>query len=149
MDTKKVNHQNEKSFSTNRKAITDKDYFRIMNLVGEDIGKAHVLPESLHKLYLYAANSKKYKPQRIPQNYVTLNSEIILSNENDQKQLVKIVLPQNIYEKHDISVYSLLGLACIGAKEHDFIYVNYSGTKHKLLIEEIVFQPEKEKKFNL
>jgi transcription elongation GreA/GreB family factor len=149
MDTQQVNQQNEKSFSVNGKAITDMDYARIMNLVSQDIGKTHVLPESLHKLYLYAANSKKFKPQRIPNNCVTLNSEIILSNEDNQKQLVKIVLPQNIYGKHDISIYSLLGLACIGAKEHDFIYVNYGDTKQKLLIEEIVFQPEKEKKFNL
>ena len=149
MDTKQVNQLNKKSFPAIGKAITDMDYTRIMNLVSQDIGKKYVLPESLHKLYLYAANSKKFKPQKIPNNCVTLNSEIILSNTDNQKQLVKIVLPQNIYGKHDISVNSLLGVACIGAKEHDFIYVNYSGTKQKLLIEEIVFQPEKEKKFNL
>jgi transcription elongation GreA/GreB family factor len=149
MDTKQAIQQNKKPFSINGKAITDMDYARIMNLLSEDIGKKHVLPKSLHKLYFYATNSKKYTPQRIPQNYVTLNSEIILSNEDNQKQLVKIVLPQNIYGKHDISVYSLLGLACIGAKEHDFVFVNYNNTNQKLLIEKIVFPPEKEKKFNL
>lgn len=145
MDTQ----QKEMPLHWNKKAITDMDYARIMNLVGEDIGKSHVPPQSLHKLYLFAANSKKYRPQGIPNNYVTLNSEIILSNEENQKQLVKIVLPKNIHGKNDISVYSLLGLACIGAKEHDVVYVPYNNTNQKLFIEEITFQPEKEKKFNL
>lgn len=149
MAIKQIVQQNGKLFTWDKKAITHKDYGSIMNLVSADIGKAHVLPMSLHKLYLFAANSKKYESRKIPNNVVTLNSEVILANDDHQKKLVKIVLPQDISGKNDISVYSLLGLACIGTKENDFVYVQYQNSRQKLLVEKIIFQPEKEKVFYL
>lgn len=149
MAIKQIVRQNGKLFVWDERAITDKDYYKIMNLVSKDIGKTQVLPYSLHKLYLFATNSKKYESRKIPKNVVTLNSEVILVNNDHEKQFVKIVLPENINSKHDISVYSPLGLACIGAKENDFLYVPYQNSPQKLFVEKIIFQPEKAKAFYL
>ncbi len=138
--------QNENFLISDDKAITYKDYHRIINLIRKDVGKAHVLPLALHKLFLFATNSEKYNSHKMPENIVTLNSEVILASDTQQKQLVKIVLPEDISGKHDISVYSPIGMACLGAKEKDHVFVKYKNGRYKLLIEKIVFQPEREMK---
>ena len=149
MVIKQIVQPNGKLFSWNKKAITDRDYHMIMDLVNNDIGKTHVLPCNLHRLYLFAVNSKKYESRKIPNDLVTLNSEVLLANDDHQKQLVKIVLPENINGKHDISVYSPLGIACMGARENDFVDVPYQKSPQRLFIEKIMFQPKKEKFYYL
>ena len=127
------------------KAITKKDYSRLINQLTEDVGKTYIQPTGLHSLYLLLANSKKYESLNIPDNIVTINSKIILTSGNNQKQLVKIVLPEDIKCINDISVYSPIGIACLGSKEMDNVYAKYKNSTQKLKIEKIVFQPEKEK----
>ncbi len=129
--------------------LTFKDYNCLINLITDDLGKTHVSPHGLHRLYLLAENSKKYNSDNIPFNIVTLNSEIILVSEKMQKQLVKIVLPSHLNGKNDISVYSPIGMACLGKKEKDYVYVKHGNNPHKLQIEKIIFQPEKEKAYYL
>jgi len=131
------------------KSLTKKDYSKLLNLISDDIGKAHIPPYRLHTLYLLAANSKKIDSHKIPDDVVTMNSEFILSTDSFQKQLVKIVFPDNIEDKHDMSVYSAIGIACLGAKEKSYVYVKQNSTIQKLLIEKIIFQPEKENVFYL
>ena len=147
MDNKIYNQ--EKLSYWKDKSLTIRDYDRLRNRLTEDIGKAHVSPLGLHALYLLAAYSKKIDSNRIPDDVVTMNSEFILSTDSFQKQLVKIVFPEDIKGKHDISVYSAIGIACLGAKEKSYVYVNQNTSKQKLLIEKIAFQPEREKLFYL
>lgn len=127
------------------KSLTNKDYSKLLNLITDDIGKAHILPERLHTLYLLATNSKKIESHKIPNDVVTMNSEFILSSDRFKKQMVKIVFPESIEDKHDVSVYSAIGIACLGAKEKSYVVVKQNSTIQKLLIEKIIFQPEKEK----
>lgn len=131
------------------KSITKKDYSNLINQITNDVGKTNIQPTGLHSLYLLLTNSKKYESLKIPGNIVTINSKIILSSENNQKQLVKIVLPKDVKCINDISIYSPIGLACLGAKEMDIVYVKNKNSTQKLLIEKIVFQPEKEKNLYL
>lgn len=125
--------------------LTYKDYNCLINLITDDLGKAHVSPHGLHSLYLLAENSKKYNSGNIPGNIVTLNSEIILVSEKMQKQLVRIVLPISLNGKNDVSIYSPIGIACLGKREKDYVYVKHKGNPQRLRIEKIIFQPEKEK----
>ena len=85
----------------------------------------------------------------MPDDVITMNSEFILSTDSFQKQLVKVVFPEDIKGKHDISVYSAIGIACLGAKEKSYVSVNQKKYEQALFIEKIVFQPEREKLFNL
>jgi len=125
--------------------LTNKDYGRLINLITDDINKKHIAPSRLHLLYLLAETSKKYDSISIPDNVITLNSEIILVSEETHKQLVKIVLPQDVNGKNDISVYSPIGIAILGKKEKDFVFIKNKKTYLKIQIEKLVFQPEKEK----
>ncbi len=127
------------------KAITNKDFGRLISQITEDVGRSHVLPNGLHTLYLLLKKSKIYEPLDIPNNIVTINSKIILSSESRQKLFVSIVLPGDIKNRNDVSVYSPIGLACLGAKEKEYVNVNFKNHTQRFLIEKIVFQPEKEK----
>jgi hypothetical protein len=147
MDTKTYDY--DKLSIWKKKSLTNEDYGKLLNLITDDIGKAYVSPYGLHTLYLLATNSKKIDSHRIPDDVVTMNSELILTTDNFQKQLVKIVFPEDIKGKHDLSVYSAIGMACLGAKEKSYVYVNQNTSVQKILIEKIIFQPEREKLFYL
>ncbi len=131
------------------RSLTHRDYTNLLNHLAQDIGKAYVSPNGLHTLYLLAANSKKIDSSKMPDDVITMNSEFILSTDSFQKQLVKVVFPEDIKGKHDISVYSAIGIACLGAKEKSYVSVNQKKYEQALFIEKIVFQPEREKLFNL
>jgi len=124
--------------------LTNKDYSRLINLITDDIKKKHIAPSRLHQIYLLAATSKKYDSYNIPGNVVTLNSEIILVSEKTHKQLVKIVLPQDVKGENDISVYSPIGIAVLGRKEKDIVFIKNNKTYLKIQIEKLIFQPEKQ-----
>jgi regulator of nucleoside diphosphate kinase len=125
--------------------ITNKDYNRLINQITNDLGKKHITPSRLHSLYLLAATSRKVDSFNIPDNVITLNSEIILVSDDKNKQQVKIVLPQDVNDKNDISVYSPIGLAILGRREKDFVTIKNNNSNLQIQIEKLIFQPEKEK----
>ncbi len=124
--------------------LTYKDYSCLINLITDDIGKKSISPSRLHMLYLLAVYGKKYDSFNIPDDVVTINSEIILVSDKEHKQLVKIVLPQDVNGKNDISVYSPIGIAILGKKEKDSVVIKNNRAFLKIQIEKLVFQPEKE-----
>lgn len=138
-----INKQEHNMF-WEKKAITNKDFGKLINQITEDVGRLHVSPRGLHSLYLLLKKSKIYESLDIPYNIVTINSKIILSTESGQKQFVTIVLPGDIKNRNDVSIYSPIGLACLGAKEKDYVNVNFKNNTQRFLIEKVVFQPEKE-----
>lgn len=121
------------------KAISSGDFNRLMNQINDDIGKAHVHPNRLHALYLLLTKSKKFEKIQNNKNRVTINSELILSSEHKQKDIFRIVLPDDIHLKNDVSVYSPIGIACLGARENDYVYIK--DTNQKLLIEKVFPRP--------
>lgn len=131
------------------KIITIYDYNRIQDHIKNDIGNVKVPPEVLHHLYLLLSNSKKSLSESIPENIVTMNSQIRFRSDNKQQQTIKIVFPEDVREPGDISVYSPLGVACLGSEEKSFICY-YDGKGYtRVKIEKVIFQPEKEKLFYL
>ena len=131
------------------KCVTISDYYRITNHIEDDIGKNDVDPHILHQLYLALNRCRKYYSEEIPENIVTMNSELsILTEENDEKT-IKIVYPEDVTKPENISVYSSLGLACLGRKEGSKISYYEDDVFKTAVIKKITFQPEKEKLYNL
>lgn len=133
------------------RSITNSDSGRILFHIHDSLqgSRANQSPEVLHHLYLMTAVGQKYNPNEIPENVVTMNSEIILIQENQKRQSIRIVYPEDITFSSDRSIYSPLGSACIGAKEKSYVFYEDETGKTWAYIEEIIFQPEKEKIFNL
>lgn len=131
------------------KSVTISDYSKIMNQIKDDLGKKHIAPHVLHHLYLSLSNTKKYFAEEIPNDVVTMNSEMILTSEEGKTSKIKLVYPEDVKSPEDISVYSSLGASCLGSKEKSMICY-YDGARYnKAVIEKIIFQPEKEKLFYL
>ena len=131
------------------KSITISDSSRILYHIQDSLhnSQSNPSPDVLHHLYLMASVGKKYKPNEIPGNVVTMNSELILNLEDRKKQKIRIVYPEDITFSYDRSIYSPLGKACIGAKENSYIFYEDEAGKTWAYIEKIVFQPEREKIF--
>jgi hypothetical protein len=146
-----MNQKNEiiPSLFLKERAITVQDFNRLTNQIADDIGNDLVSPKVLHELYLLTSKSRKIEAHKILPDVVTLNSKIILSTESKRIRILRIVLPHDIKEKEDISVYSPLGIACLGSKEGEYVFLKKADTEQRFFIEKIIFQPEKEKLFHL
>ncbi len=131
------------------KSITLSDYNRIMDYIQHDLGNQQVPPHVLHNLYLFTSSSRKFYSSEIPENVVTMNSEVILRLDHDRKVRIRIVYPENVMGSYDISIYDSIGLACLGATENSSIEFSDANGRNVALIEKIVFQPEKEKLYYL
>jgi len=78
-----------------------------------------------------------------------MNSEIMLSLENNRKQKIKIVFPRDVKGPDDVSIYTPMGAACLGAHEKSQICFFDGHSMNRAIIEKVLFQPEKEKLFSL
>jgi transcription elongation GreA/GreB family factor len=85
--------------------------------------------------------SKKYNSANISEKIIRLNSAFILVTEHNKKQLVRIVLPHNIQNSSDISIYNPIAIACLGAKEGNQVCFQYKDTLQKLHIEKSIVYP--------
>ncbi len=137
------------SMAWDNKSITLSDFGRILKQIQEDLGNDSVSLRLLHQLYLMTAVGKKYDPENIPDDVVTMNSEILLSLEDNKKMKVRIVYPGDVNNPGDISLYSPIGLACLGEHENSQVHYFDGTARRQAVIEKILFQPEKEKLFFL
>lgn len=121
-----------------KKSITYVDYLRLMNLIKNDIGKEEVSPKRLHHLFLALIFSIKYVSNDISGNFVRMNSNVLITNSEQLKQRIRIVYPGEVKSNDDYSIYSMLGLACLGLTEgEDATY--WDGEKLKQIrIEKII-----------
>lgn len=90
-------------------------------------------------------------PRKIPNNIVTMNSEINFSFVNLEKSgKIKIVYPNDANMKEGrISIFSPIANALLGHKEGDIIeWIGPMGTMH-MHIEKIVYQPEAAGHYNV
>lgn len=139
----------EEYYSWTGRWVTSNDLGRVMHALKDDIGNGNVDPAWLHQLYLLVSNSKKMDAAKFPGDIVTLRSRVLLQTGENKKMLVRIVFPQDMKEEIDISVYSPLGRACLGAREKSYICFTEEGSEKRYFIDQIVFQPEREKLYHL
>jgi transcription elongation GreA/GreB family factor len=102
---------------THKKSIIFADYFRLMNLIETDLGKEEVSSERLHYLFLALTFAIKYATHQIPENFVRMNSRFLITNSEHVKQRIRIVYPGEVESNDDYSIYSKLGLTCLGLNE--------------------------------
>src|SRR3972149_7413586 len=86
------------------RSITFLDCSRILDLIQADLGSSVVSPDILHYLYLLASHSKKYHSNEVPDDIVTMNSEVILQYVNTYDQTIRIVYPEDIKTPQDKSI---------------------------------------------
>lgn len=116
----------------------------IDNAADKDMMVAELLEEEL-------ARGEVLDPQEIPDNVVSMNSQIRFTDLTRGRQMIRtLVYPHSLESVADgISVMAPIGAALIGLKVGDVIeWPLPNNTEVRLRIDAIFWQPEREKQFH-
>jgi len=127
------------------------DFQRITRCIEEEKKLRTINDFEIQRLLYELTRAEITEPRKIPNNIITMNSEVEISFLDSQKTVrLKIVYPDEANIKEGkISIFSPIANALLGHKEGDVIewVVPAGGTKFK--IEKIIYQPEAEGHYNL
>ena len=137
--------------------ISSLDYLRLINLLYNDVEQKAIPAESLHQLYLMLKSARKIKSESMPDNIVTMNSNVVIKYVKSGKtKTIKIVYPDdpgltktNMDIEDSIPVYNPLAMSILGLKEHDICFSGRGMEEEPVIIDKILFQPEAHRLFNL
>lgn len=127
------------------------DYARIKKSIIDLKQSRAISPEELDKLNGELNAAKIVDPDKVPIDVVTMNSIVRIQFRNSGKVLqFKIVYPDEANLKENkISIFSPVATALLGYRAGDEVEWIVPGGVTKILIEEIVYQPEAAGHFNL
>ncbi len=131
--------------------ISKQDSTRIHNAIRDAKLKNAIKKEDAEKLLAELHSAKIVPSEEIPKDVVTMNSIVKIHFENNSKPIqFQLVYPHlaNIKE-NKISIFSSVASALIGYRVNDEIdWVIPSGMT-KIIIDEIIYQPEAAGDFDL
>lgn len=142
---------------TAERNISSLDYLRLINQIYNDVGQSAIPAENLHQLYLVLETAHKIKSEEIPDNIVTMNSDVAIRYiRSGITKTIRIVYPtdyippeKNADSEGNITMYNPLAISMLGLKEHDICFSGKGETDEPVLIDKILFQPEAHKIYNL
>jgi regulator of nucleoside diphosphate kinase len=137
--------------------ISSLDYLRLINQIYNDVGQSAIPAENLHQLYLVLETARKIKSEEIPDNIVTMNSDVAIRFiHSGITKTIRIVYPAdctipeaNSVSENKITVYNPLAISMLGMKEQDICFSRKGEVDEPVLIDKILFQPEAHKIYNL
>lgn len=90
-------------------------------------------------------------PEEIPPDVITMNSQIRINDiTNGGTMLVRLVFPQEAdFEQKKVSLLAPLGAALLGRHAGEELCYDAPGGSTRIVIEEIVYQPEAAKEYSL
>lgn len=124
--------------------ITKQDFNRIHRAITAAKATNSIKKEEAEKLLAELKNAKIVEPENIGGDVVTMNSIVKIHFQNNKSTMeFKLVYPSeaNIKEKK-ISIFSAVAAALIGYRVGDEIDWLVPSGMTKIVIDEIVYQPE-------
>ena len=124
--------------------ITKQDFNRIHRAITAAKATNSIKKEEAEKLLAELKNAKTVEPENIGGDVVTMNSIVKIHFQNNKSTMeFKLVYPSeaNIKEKK-ISIFSAVAAALIGYRVGDEIDWLVPSGMTKIVIDEIVYQPE-------
>ncbi len=124
--------------------ITKQDFNRIHRAITAAKANNSIKKEEAEKLLAELKNAKIVEPENIGGDVVTMNSIVKIHFQNNKSTMeFKLVYPSeaNIKEKK-ISIFSAVAAALIGYRVGDEIDWLVPSGMTKIVIDEIVYQPE-------
>lgn len=126
------------------------DYDRLSELIKAGTGSEKDQPH-LRELRTELEKARVVDPREIPADVVTMNSRVRLRDlESDDEVIYTLVYPKDAdVEEGKISVLAPIGTAILGYRAGATISWKVPAGLRKLLIEEILYQPEAAGDFHL
>ena len=97
------------------------------------------------------AYSEILSPEEIPPDVVTMNSKVLVHDfAGGETVTVTLVFPQEAdYEQKKVSLLAPIGVALLGRHTGEEISYEAPGGSKRILIKEILYQPEAAKEYSL
>lgn len=130
---------------SNRKIyITEYDAKRLADLIRDAHELEHREPEYLETLGKELARAEVVAPEDIPADVITMNSTVRLVDiDTSEEEVCTLVFPANADANEGrISVLAPIGTAMLGYKVGDTFTWQVPGGERRLLVKEILYQPE-------
>ncbi|MGB4800154.1 MAG: nucleoside diphosphate kinase regulator [Candidatus Saccharimonadales bacterium] len=126
--------------------ITQFDYDRLTKL----LAKKSPLDDSDRMLLAELDKSQVVAPADIPNDVITMNSEVRFSDSSGKPLTYWVVFPEDAdVAAGKLSVLSPIGCALLGYTVGDTVELTAPSGVRKLTVEEILHQPEREGNFDL
>ena len=102
-------------------------------------------------LKLDLENAVFMPPEEMPPDVVTMNSQVRINDiTNGGVIMVRLVFPQEAdYEQKKVSLLAPIGVALLGRHAGEEISYEAPGGSKRILIKEILYQPEAAKEYSL
>lgn len=124
--------------------ISEYDYWRIIRLVHRQLLKRGSQNPQMRELYDGIHQAVIVNPDEIPPDLVTMNSIVRLRQPSANKDLtVRLVFPTKEEPLEEaVSVLDPLGMAMLGYRVGDSVFVTRNGITESYIIDSIPYQPE-------
>ncbi len=124
--------------------VNKNDYAKIFQCISTAKQSNSIKPAEAEQLSNELKSAKLVDPKNIPGDVITMNSVVKFHFQNNKTQNeIKLVYPSdaNIKERK-ISIFSAVAIALIGYKVGDEIEWQLPTGSTKIVIDQIVYQPE-------
>ncbi len=128
----------------NQLIVNKNDYTRIHQSINIAKQNNAIKKEEAEKLISELKSAKLVDPEKVPGDVVTMNSVVKIHFQNNKTQMqFKLVYPKDANLKENkISIFSAVASALIGYKVGDEIEWLLPSGMTKIVIDEIIYQPE-------
>lgn len=123
--------------------VTVTDYQKLMGLI--ELGSVKIkTPEVIDSLYKRLRGAKMLSQEEIDERIVTMNSRVLLQDRTSKRETeITITYPQDAEPRERrVSVFSEIGLALFGQKEHDIVSWKIPNVIGSFEIMKVIYQPE-------
>ena len=129
--------------------LNKKDYERLNEMIMKTGGE--IKKQYLKDLRNEIENADIVNPEQIPADYITMNSKIRFKDiETEESFIFTIVYPSDADTgQGKMSVLAPIGTALLGNRVGDIISWQVPDGQKKFRVEEILYQPEANKNFDL
>lgn len=124
--------------------VTALDKERLDDVIAEAKEFGEQAREDLDDLAAELERAKVVKPNKIPANVVTLNSQVLLRDlEKGEEKMYRLVLPKDAdIATGAISVLAPVGTAILGYSEGDEVEWEVPAGTRRFRVEKVIYQPE-------
>ena len=123
--------------------ITDADFERLRRLIAGRRGANSVDQEYLDILEQELDRAEIVQPDAIPQDVVTMDSEVRLRDlESGEVRVYRLVFPSQRRTENSISVLAPIGTAMLGYRVGDVIEWHVPKGIRRLKVLDVIYQPE-------
>lgn len=123
--------------------ITDADFERLRRLIAGRRGANSVDQEYLDILEQELDRAEIVQPDAIPQDVVTMDSEVRLRDlESGEVRVYRLVFPSQRRTENSISVLAPIGTAMLGYRVGDVIEWRVPKGIRRLKVLDVIYQPE-------